>query len=203
MLYAKSNSLLAGPTPVPNKAITLAELLIAVSLLGLLSVGIWSIDRFSRHHLITSDKHAQAQNQASVAMEHMAKNIGKAIGNRAVPAENPVSLAPIGGDTAIRVYIDSALDGSSPGDGRRGTEGDHWIAYRYRASTGQIWYYADYPASPREVIAKRISAFTPGVSENYVSIFIKSKYDYSSSAGIDNPEVEIKTNIRMPAVSLN
>lgn len=191
-----------------KKAITLMELLIAVSLIGLLSIGIWSIDLFSRHQLMTSDRRARAQNEASFALEHMAKEIIKAIGDKDNPAANTTAIDT---DTAIRVYVDLAPDGQSPGDGQRGTEGDCWRAYRYRgagASIGdryQIWYYPDYINLPNsyEVIARKISYFGPTIIDNYVNIDLKSRYDPSTAVTIDNPQVEMRVNIKMPAFSTN
>ena len=191
-----------------KKAITLMELLIAVSLVGLLSIGMWSIDLFSRHQLMTSDRRARVQNEASFALEHMAKEIIKAIGDKDNPA---VSTAAIASDTAIRIYVDLASDGQSPGDGQRGTSGDRWRAYRYRgagapaSSRYQIWYYPNYinPSSTYEVISKKISYFAPTAIDNYVNIDLKSRYDPSADVTIDNPQVEMRVNLKMPAVSTN
>lgn len=133
-------------------SITLLELLIAILLLSVIVLGLGSIDLFSRSHVISSDHRAKIDNDISLALAHMGKEIAKAIGNVKIDktttdGDEIIKTDGISGDTAIKVYIDLDSDGKSAGDGQRGSPPDRWIAYRYRPSTAtpnsdryQIWY---------------------------------------------------------------
>ncbi len=198
-----------------KKGVTLIELLIAICIFSLIVIGFSSIDTFSRYHVITSDRRAKLQNDASYVLEHMVKEMGKAIGNRAIIAEDPIDLANIGGDTAITAYVDLAADGQSPGDGKRGTGGDRWRAYRFcnssfpPANRYQIWYYPDYvtPSSSYEILSRSITDFTRSVIDNHVYVNITACWDPDRSPAEcgtpDNPAVSMKNRIYMPAVSTN
>jgi hypothetical protein len=201
----KSHPLMLNPQ-LSLKAVTLLELLIAITLVGFLAIGIWSIDLFSRYHLRTSERRGEVQNKVSYVLEHIGKEIGKAIGDANNPA---IDLTSIAGDTAIRIYVDLASNGQSAGDGRRGTEGDRWRVYRYYDSGYQIRYYANYVNlnSSYEVISNKITAFNPSLSDNYVFIEITACWDPTESSyacgSPDNPDITMKTRIKMPSVSVN
>lgn len=194
-----------------KKSVTLLELLIAISLLGILLLAFTSIDLFSRYHVRNEDIRMQLQNEASSVIEHMSKEVVKAIGSTVISGQEPVDLTAISGDTAIKVYIDYNQDGQR-------NAGDRWIAYRY-SMTGnpnqryQIWYYPNYVTSPNtyEVIARRISSFTPGrssVTDNYVFVEVHAcnvpcrEGQLGCNCGTrDNPLVEMRAQMKMPAVS--
>lgn len=201
-------------------SITLVELLVAVSLLGLLIVGISSLDTYARLHLVTSDRSAQVQNEISYVLEHMAKQISKAIGNRAIPGEDPVDLADITGDNAIKVYIDLDAGGILPGDGLRGTGGDRWIAYRSHLNTGgpvtryQVWYCSECGSSNCnscssgwETIARKVNSFDRSAADNTVYIDIASCFEPQETShncgSLDNPQYSMRTQIKMPTVSIH
>lgn len=202
-----------------NKSVTLLELLLAITLLGLMVLGISNLEVFSRYQLISSDRRAKLQHDASYVLERMAQEINKAIGNRAISSQDPIDSSPIAGDYAIKVYVDLASDGESPGDGQRGTTGgDRWRAYRFTDATGnpnnryQIWYYSNYvnPGSSYEIISRNVSAFTASASpaSNYVDVEITTCWDpdgipVACGFSSDNPQVEMKNGIKMPSVSTN
>jgi len=119
-----------------KNAVTLLELLIAITLFSLMVLAFASIELFSHHHVLTANRRAQVQNEASYALEHMSKNIIRAIGNERVNGANTVvDIAEVtgGGERErIKIYIDAS------GNGKRETpvnnppvDVDHWIAYRY------------------------------------------------------------------------
>jgi len=58
-----------------NRAVTLMELIIAIILMSLIILSLTSIYLFSRFHVFTSDRLTKAQNEASLVLEHMTKNI--------------------------------------------------------------------------------------------------------------------------------
>ncbi|MCM8757825.1 MAG: prepilin-type N-terminal cleavage/methylation domain-containing protein, partial [Candidatus Omnitrophica bacterium] len=55
--------------------LTLLELLIAITLVGLISLGIWSISTFSYYYLINSDRLAKIQNELAYIVDHISKLI--------------------------------------------------------------------------------------------------------------------------------
>lgn len=197
-----------------NYSITLLELLIALALVWVVVLAFFGIDIFSRYHVVTSDRRARVQNEASYVLEQMTKEIGRAIGNERVNGENSVvNTTGIAGDNAIRVYIDAN------NDSRRN---DFWIAYRLNAT--QIWYCPNCnnslcgtcnPAwgTQSNILSKQITNFTstkPGgatLSDNYVEINLTACY-YPDNTPFacgtpDNPNATMQTRIKMPAVSTN
>lgn len=94
---------------MPKKicGLTLIELMIAIVLMGMLVLGFYSIDLFSRYHVISSDKRAKLQNEISYAIEHMSKYVQQANGNL---SRNAIQYYPLGSPstsaTGFRVYID-------------------------------------------------------------------------------------------------
>jgi len=189
-------------SPHLNKSLTIIELLIAVSIFALIVVGFSNIDTFSRYHVITSDKKAKLQNDASYVLEHMTKEINKAIGdvNQSEPA---VSVTTIDSDPAIIAWIDYNQNGK-----RDSAPSDRRIAYRYRSSPDyQMRYYSDYSGSPTsyEIISRKISAFSRSLTDNYVFVEITTCDDPDGSLAacgtLDNPQLTMKNRIYMPAVS--
>lgn len=180
------------------RAVTLLELLIAITIMSLIVLGFSSIDLFSRYHVITSDRRATIQNEASYVLEHMTKEISKAIGdvnNKPLSIEN--------NNQRIRVYIDANQDGQ---------RNDYEIAYAYDSADFQIRYYSPYPGSPTVLTNKRIKSciFTHnwnGVKENFVKVEISSCWDPDASpqpcGTPDNPDVTMSSQIKMPSVSTN
>jgi prepilin-type N-terminal cleavage/methylation domain-containing protein len=197
------------------RGLTLIELLIAIVLLSVIILAISNIDLFTRFHTISADRRVKLQNGVSYVLEHMTKEISRAIGNVVIDGiNNIVNFTPIAGDTAIRVYIDSNATGG-PGDGRRDAINDRWIAYRYRDASApvneryQIWYYANC-VGPNcnqpgtigpEVIARNIADFSRSVNNNVVEVAVTGRWDPSQAASSDNPEVVMRTKIKMPSVS--
>lgn len=183
-----------------KKSVTLIELLIAITLMGLVVLAFSSIDLFSRYHVITSDRRAKLQNEVSYILEHMTKEISKAIGDVNQP---PVDISSSGNYTTLKVNIDynqnSKRDSIPP---------DRSIAYVYISSPDyEMRYYPDYPSTLEIISQKKISGFTPTLTENYVNITITACWDPDGSPVAcgtpDNPNVTMSTRIKMPAVSIH
>ncbi len=175
-----------------HKSVTLVELLIAVVLLSVIVIGFSSIDTFSRLQVMSSDRRAKLQNDASYALEHMAKEISMAIGDFNY---NPVTIED--SNKRIRVYIDANNDGQ---------RNDYEIAYQYDSANYQIQYYSPYPSVTPETISKKISACVfnhtwNGTKENFVKVDIAARWDPAQAVSLDNPEISMKNHIYMPAVS--
>ncbi len=171
-----------------KNAVTLLELILAITFLSVIVLGINSIYYFSHFQTVNTERRAWLQNQLSITVEHVRKEIGKAIGNEAVDGANQVidTTSGVSGNTAIKVYVDSGVaSGVAPniiyatGDGRRDIATDRWIAYRWTGATGstateyQIWFCpqcanvacaACNPAwgTAQNIVATNIAAFVVG-----------------------------------------
>lgn len=203
-----------------KKSLTLIELLIAISLLSVITFAIFNIDLFSRFHTISADRRVRLQNEVSYVLDHMTKEISRAIGNELVNNDDTVvDTGTIGGDTAIRIYIDAN------GNGRRDTPPsaatDFWRAYCFTGIAGpnpfQIRYCPRCTNVPcttcsqpwnSDILSTRISAFVcikPGdpnpLTDNFVDIQLIARWQPAQTASPDNPEVVMRTKIKMPSVS--
>lgn len=197
-------------------AITLIELLIATSLIGVLVVGISSLYTYTHFHLRGSDYRAQLQNEASYVLEHMAKNItgtanrGGAIGDSTNP---PVfRTEPLPTVISLVAIIDSTPDGI------RDINNDYFIEYRYDNSTDSIVYCAQCTiplcmfgcfVSKLKTLSSRIYDFNPtyNATDNYLEVELTACWDPTEAqfdcGTIDNPAVTMRNRINMPAVSVN
>jgi len=197
--------------PRRNHAVTLIELIIAIVLMSLVVLGLANIDFFSHFHVITSERRAKVQNEVSYALEHMAKEISKAIGD----TNNPPAVIDES-NRRVKVYIDYNQTGQID-------SGDRWIAYRYRDSLTstpyQFWYCPQCltptcdACTPDDwnstnfinngyVLSKKISGFNPAYIDNYIETQITGRWDATKAASRDNPEITMRTRINMPSVSL-
>ena len=98
--------------PALNKSLTLFELIIAISLLSVLVLAFYGMELFSRRQVVTSDRQALLQNEASLALEHMSKNVQQGVGN---PARR--ALANTAGNDGFSVFIEhNPATPTNPGD---------------------------------------------------------------------------------------
>jgi len=190
-----------------NFGLTLIELLISLVLLSLIVVGFSNIDLFSRHHILNTDRQSKLQNEASYALELMTREIGNAIGNRAIGTINPISMVNVGQDRDIYITIDSNRDAQfSAGDIVRrfqwiGALGSVGVNERYK-----IRYYDG--GGEFEVIANKISKFsvTSPAAENNVFVEITACWDPTEANFLcgttDNPTFTARARIKMPSVSV-
>ena len=227
-----------------NKSITLIELLLALVVTSIVILYFFAIEKIGRQDLFNTDHRAKVQNNVSYVLDHMTTNItgrkklladnityqirGGAIGNTRI-SPYPVDTTGIGGDNAIKIYIDSNNNGKlDPGSG---TNEDKQIAYRYRPASAspatdryQIWYYSnytDYSGSYEVLTGNRIrpdfssntGQYTYVVydaAKNYLDVQITGCWDPTQPDGstnacgtLNNPSVTMHAYINMPSVSTN
>ncbi len=197
-----------------NKAVTLAELIIAVVLLSVVVLTVSSIDRFSRFHLRTSQRRAELQNIVSYVLEHMSKNLISAIGNEQIDGVNSVAITgsnPVNGWAWLYVFRDLN------GNGQRDLVGDSYTFYYY--SDGVIWWMPDSSVSWGRLNTKRMFAaasFNKPVdasgrlNQNYIDVSLTACWDPNTidlavypDGTPDNPCVTMSQRIKMPSVSTN
>lgn len=186
------------------KAVTLLELLIAITLLAVIVVAFTSIDVFTRFHVLSADRRAKIQNEVSFVLEHMNKNIAQAIGNRNAL---PINRTNFQDYSALRIRIDSN------NDGRLNLTSDLQIAYAYNPSGNQILYFNN---TSNPTIYETISSgeITSNFNTTYVIYSSQNNYlDITMDAcwkplnppcgTSDNPSVTMNATIIMPSVSTN
>jgi hypothetical protein len=179
-----------------NKAVTLMELFIALILLAIVVIGFSSINTFSRHKLITTERRIKVQNEVSYALEHMSKNIAKAIGSNLTDAIN----IPTGNQT-ITVRVD-ANDNGIP------DSSDLNITYSFDNTTHLITFTnLNNPALNTSFTNITNCTFGFGLTNDIVEVDIEGCFD--PNAGLEsyntpeNPCTQLNTKIHTPSVSRN
>lgn len=191
-----------------QKGITLIELLIAITLLGIIAAAGTAIDFTSRMALIRGTKRVDVRGRASFAMEHMVRHIRLA--NRVSPATGTVT-----GIKLRRDYDSSGSPLNTPEDFI-----DYWVEYQYSpptttANTIQYRYSTvkslDPPGSwsSWETIAKGV--LNPSVAPSYnlfdikdgatdvpsVTITIMLRKFPGQPESVNNPEVTLKSRANL------
>lgn len=192
--------------PSRIKSVTLLELLTAIVLVSFVIIGIVSIEIFSRYQVLSSDRRAKLQNEASLVLEHMTKHISQAIGDT---VSNP-AIRVYADNKGIRVRVDSNQNGMVDA-------ADTWIAYRHEdigspATDSEIRYYentgdTEAPVGSYESIARKIVISSNGlefvVSDRVIEVKVFCRFNPAQGVSVDNPEVTMRTKIDIPAVSIN
>lgn len=192
--------------------LTLVELIIAMALVSVLVLAVTSFDFFCRSQVVSSQRRAQLQNEATGALEHMNRYIAQAIGD--------INNQPFSGysdNRGIRIRVDSNGNGQLDAS-------DRYIAYRH--INDEISFYSnatlsDPPSGSSEVISRKItitnnpfaaeSSTNPWglkidiVSVNQLEVKVRARWypNPAVSLSLDNPEVTLKTNIICNSVSVN
>jgi prepilin-type N-terminal cleavage/methylation domain-containing protein len=146
-----------------KKSFTLLELIIAIILLGILALGFTSIDLFARRHAVTADQRARLQNEVSLTLEHMAKNIINAVGNRGNPPLQRVANVCGSGfvvrlDVPVRVGPNTLL---TPSDYQ-----DDLLVY-YLLSGNNLISVVRYPPNPLVCSGAYPDPIIPNVTHTY------------------------------------
>jgi Tfp pilus assembly protein FimT len=195
-------------------ALTLIELLIAIALLALVSLGIYSLSTFAQHHTTTANRQAEVQNEVSLALDHMSKHISQAIGNAVNnPPINIVIDDATSTITGIRAFIDADSNGQSD------PANDYWIAYNLNAN--RIQFCSQCPDSACTIcpqgyqnINGRACILSPvppqslfTYTQNYVEVNLRGCWDPAQTNAIcgttDNPQVNMSARIDLPSVSVH
>lgn len=206
-----------------RKAVTLLELLLAISLLSVIVLAVSSVHLFSHSQVISAERRSRLQNEAAYCLEHMAKDISRAIGNT-----NDLAVIGYTDNKGIRIRVDD-----NPADGKIDTT-DHWVSYRHEniiqggsAVDSEIRYYQDAgegetPSGTYESICQKVKITPIGstnpdewgvvfdfdlTKNNYLNVIIRTCWDPSEKssqcATRDNPLNTMSNNISMPSVSVN
>ncbi len=147
-----------------QKGITLVELIIALTLLGLIAAAGTAIDFTSRMALIRGKKRVDVRGKASFAMEHMARHIRFA---------NEASVS--GGGTIIEIrldYKDCDIQSVSALNTASNVTDDYKAKYEYRLASKELRYAYIPPGGTwpswnnMEVIATEVTACSFTINNN-------------------------------------
>jgi prepilin-type N-terminal cleavage/methylation domain-containing protein len=165
--------------------VTLIELITAIVLMGLLITGFYALDTYARIHLLSSDRRAQLQNELSIVMEDMSKNIVRATGDNT----NPVATHAIQSiANGFRVNID-------------GTTIDYTLSGNKIEKDGVN-------LNTREVILNNPPAevgftYQPLDNGTGIRIVLTGRYDLNQARSVSNPQLEMETRVYSRCASRN
>lgn len=178
-----------------KKSVTLVELIIAISLFGVLVVAFTSFDTYSRQHVIVSDRRARLQNELAYALEQMSKYVLQGTGNF-----NNQPLQQTTNGFRIRVDLHNP---PTPAD----LSDDTWISYTLSGNTlscslnsqtlsTHIISNVSYGSLPTSNPAAGFYYYFTD-SNTMVEIGLVGRWDPSplSAISVDNPQVVMKTKV--------
>lgn len=194
---------------MPKKicGLSLIELLVSMILMSLVVLGFFSIDLFSRHHVISSDRRAKVQNEVSYAIEYMSKYVQQSIGDFNNP---PIRRYPASGaQTGFEVRVDDPLTPSYLDE--------NWVSFYLDGNTlkalqggtteilsGRIagvfagdTVMPEYPSTEPTPVGFYVK-ITDGVA---VDIGLVGRYNSAVAASPDNPQISMKTRLISPSSS--
>jgi len=190
-----------------RKSFSLIELVMAISLLGVIILAVSNIDIFSRYHYAATDRRAKLQNDVSLCLEHIAKNASRAIGNETFFGAN--SVVSMGVNT-LSIFIDANKNGSIDAGM------DYWVRYKLEPSSHEFSYCGQCSDSAcgscsaisEEQLARDVTEFIPAKDfsqAGYIDVSITACWDprTPSTCGTpDNPSVSMSTGIALPSVAI-
>jgi Tfp pilus assembly protein PilV len=188
-----------------DKGITLVELIVAVIIVTVVILGIFSIEIFSRYHVFNADRRSRLQNEVSYSLEHMHKYVSQGTGNLSNP---PIERLAANNGFRVRVDLNSPSTPSVLTD-------DSWVSYTLSSNTltctitgtgsgtetlathiypGVV--YTVKPMNPTTQGGFFINVTDSGpVNGSAVEIGLVSRWDPTIPVSLDNPQVEMKTRI--------
>lgn len=188
------------------RSITLIELLIAIVLLSIIVLGLGNIDLFSRSHLLSSDRRAKIDNELSLALAHMGKNVVQGVGIQGVGIYNLPPLEQTA--SGFRVRVDSLKTPLNLND-------DRWFNYALSTNTLSATCTQVSVASPActsdETLSTHIisgvvfdsmpSSPTSGFyikltnGSTVAEIGLVARYQPANAVGAVNPQIEMKSKL--------
>jgi len=171
-----------------NKAITLMELIVAISLLGVIILGVASFDLGSRQMFKSSERKTQVMNEAALILDRIAKDAIMGIGDVGNPAITTTA-------TTLNIVQDD-------GNGVREAS-DVVISYVF--DNGAHTLTRAIGAAPAETISNKVVSFTtslPGGNTARIALTLR-KNPADAENAFDNPQATIQSIVEVPAWSVN
>lgn len=214
-----------------EKSFSLTEILVALVLMGVIVLAVTSVDITSRRFFETVKDETWIQDEARIAMTHIAKNVELGLGDM-TNASTPVGSPPLADDSrGFLILNDSGnlIDPTDPsdlgtqiqvkfdhnGDGRfTGSDPDRVLQYTYDSGNYQINFDPDVNdaviAGSEEVLAEGIvesAIFSFDDSDptlaNRVEVTITVVREPGEVPSLDNPETTLTSSLILRAMSTN
>ena len=185
-----------------NFGLTLTELLIAVALLGFVSLAVVGIDISARKLLGATDKEGVIVREATAAMAHMEKWISLTTGDS---TNLGISTIPVGGDS-ITFRVDYDVNGNCKNTPE--TYSDD-TTKRYALVSNSLRFYPNYGSSPGTYKTLSTRIFDVDFARYYTTpnfgakVKLTTRYDPTTASGFDNPQVILESRISLRAHSNN
>lgn len=171
-----------------KSGVTLVELIIAMSLLGIVVLGATTFDLASRQFLTSSERKTQVLNELTFILEHMNKNVHKATGD----ISNLGLIIPGGSGGQIWIRQDSNLTPQNYND-------DKWLRYSYNSNNYNLNFCSDFNKNSNscnvteELLSRRVIdiIFNSGSGGGWVNR-LKLRYDPTKPIDTrENPEANM------------
>jgi hypothetical protein len=203
------------------RSVTMIELIISMTIFMVIILTLTNVDKFSRYNAINADRLLKLHNQASFILEHMTRNIARAIGNEPLNGDETVlRIGLVGGGpyVGLTAYTDTDNDGQTDPEV---TEADRWIGYLFNYDQHRIEFCPDcfgwtdcmacggavgsFDILPGNNIYDLTIDKPLGLSDNFINVSVTTCFDPTEaddSCGTQiNPSVTMNTSIAMPSVS--
>jgi len=195
--------------------LTLIELLITVLLVGLVVLSFISIQRFAFHNIIASDRRAKLQNEGYLILERMTKDLSRAIGEawNTDCASHPFYLYNVTAQIVFKVMLENNTS-ATPANYTDNTiaiyhynRTAYTVRYCPQRLTSQLYCNAAhdcFSTDAWDLLSNKVAnlSITPSISNASAMINITMRHDPVNQAGIDNPEVNLTTTVRVGSSSV-
>lgn len=203
-----------------DQATTLIELIIAMFLMGLIILTVFSIDIYSRSNVITSDRRVKLQNGASYVLDQIQKTMIGTKWKGGVVGNTKESSMPYKGLDVLASSLNLTIDSNANG---KADTGDTVVTYSYDSTAKAISYFENATfveyLSPGVIMPpfNLVSSFVPGTTaymytpnSNHISIQVSACWNPATAdivnepnGTIDNPCISMRTGIVMPSLTTN
>ena len=182
------------------KGLTLTELLIATGMIGVVMLGMVSVDYATRKSQITSSRSTHLAMRLGAMMIHITRNCSLAIGDNANSGIRILDTGPVD-SRYLCVRQDLAGSPDNYGD-------DTWMCYTKRSNGNIYWctpgtWIACPAVAANNLGAAQTLTYTyvpdpnPAVLDNYCEITITSLYDNTQPFHtVDNPSYTLTSRIQ-------
>jgi Tfp pilus assembly protein PilE len=191
--------------PKKDRGINLIELIVSVVLMSLVLLCFFSIDLFSRNHVISSEKRSKVQSEVVRAIEYMSKYVQQGIGDF---NNQPITAYPfLGAQTGFRVRVDlnAPQTASDLSD-------DTWVNFYLDGTALKALQGATTEALSERIVGVFITEVMPESPAGgfyvkitdqgtAVDIGLVGRHNPAIAASLDNPQVAMKTRLVCPSSS--
>lgn len=181
-----------------NYGLTLIELIIAISLLGMVMLSAVAINIAANRFLLSEDSQARLSRQASLAMELISKDISLSFGDPANSAFQILAPGPNSGN-ALRLRREDR-DPLQVADAN-----DRWVSYLFDVSDNTI-RFNDGASGNLDIVVEDVVTVNDifqasPLNDNLIRIEITTRQDPTQPPSITNPQTTLVSAVRIPAIA--